>query len=275
MNPLTLQTPFLGDSDDSIKLPVGREATQVLAGYRTHVNFRNCLSPRDFTYLRKGYLDQETNVGVQDILGLSGDFIVCIPHSNTSYSVIVGDVAGHDEGAINQSIEIQKFLTTHAFTNKAKNMSLLEAITTLQEQFKNPKQRGFELSWVKVDSEKKELESYSSGALKPFIIRRNGTITREVNHLYPFPLGPSYDNFYIPTDNKTTPYKAGDILIQITDGVADSIVKKNEPGRERVILNILTNHLEGETRLSVIASEILTKIKKPEDDLSLSAIRLK
>lgn len=272
MNTLAYETN-IKPNDSLLGVGLGNEASQVLTAHKTYLNFRQYFNSTDLIYGCKGIYEKTYNSNLENNLGLSGDFISCLPHSETCFSVLVGDVCGHDAGSIRQSIEIQRFLNSENFLEKIKNISLLDSVKVLQSEF--DERRNFALTWVKIDLENKTIQSFSAGALRPLIVRKTGNIEHEANYLNPTPMGFPYDpDAKIDGSSEITSFQSGDMIVLTTDGILDSIIGKKNTNRNIIIENKIRECPVGKLSPLEIYSRLINSIVEEEDDLSLVSFRL-
>lgn len=263
-------------SDEVITTPENRGENEIIRELICHqkrfehITYENLrrFSALDFIYCCRGVYEAEESGNTINHIGMAGDFIVCVPHSDTMCSILVGDVCGHDLKAAQYSIQIQELLNSREFAEQTKDKPLSEIIDFIQEQTPLGTGREFALTWIRIDTLTMGLEILTAQNPAPVLLEPGFEPRFLRQHSTPVYLGKSF--FDVQTTTNATYILNQELLIVMTDGLQDAlgaVLRQHDSD--------LNTFLKGikQTQLPLVLQDFLDAAPLFSDDMSIVIIK--
>ncbi len=196
---------------------------------------------------------------------LGGDFYDFISAGSSSFYVSIGDIAREGAAAGMVMAAMQVSMREHAFRDDASVSGTVRDLNRTVVQL-SPEDVYASLFHARIDTDRGVMEYVNSGydfvvlvrdLQKAMVLERTGTV-----------LGLSARSTF---DQRTIQITSGDVLIAVTDGVADAMDIAGESLDERVFLDTVRKHPYSSS--SDLARQIVERADRIAEDFELGSDR--
>ncbi len=201
-----------------------------------------------------------------------GDFFDFIPLPNGQVAVLVGDVSGHGFGPAILTASAHSYLRALARTEK--NLATVLSITNELLIDDSPPEQYLTLFLVRLSPGRKTLEFAGAGHPPGYIMDELGNVRVQLDSKGS-PLGWFRDSEYQLSE--PIPFKPGDVLILLTDGITEAMTTdKNFYGEERLLNCIRQNrHKSAKEILRGLLDSVREFVGKGKQRDDMTAIAVK